>query len=325
VLATGSFDASVGIWRHEGPGSGAGEARDGGGDGDGDADGDEDWHFAVVLDGHESEVKSVAWSAGATYLATCSRDKSVWIWEEVGGVGDDEFETVAVLQEHEADVKCVVWHPEDECLASCGYDDTIRLYREDVDDWTAVAVLRGHENTVWAIDWEGINGGSGRDRVESGEMEVRPRIVSCSGDGSVKVWRRVGGGSGFNLAEERNRVTSILRTTSIEEHWEVQETLPQLHASAVLSVCWSKMSGRIVSTGTDGRIVIYEEKAKGANAAAEAKEWTVLAELEAAHGVYEINHVCWARRWDRGSTEDVEEVVLSTGDDGVVKVWTLDV
>lgn len=115
-------------------------------------------------------------------LATCSRDKSIWIWEDLDD-GDNNFETVAVMQEHGGDVKCVSWHPSEECLASGSYDDTIRIWREDLDDWGQVACLKGHEGTVWFLDWE-------RD-VEGGEGGGGgARLVSCSDDQSVRVWKR---------------------------------------------------------------------------------------------------------------------------------------
>ena len=293
VLATGSFDASVGIWKNSKIAS-KGEAIDR--NNYQDLDDEEDWHFAIVLEGHESEVKSVAWSAGGNFIATCSRDKSVWIWEEVA---EDDFETIAVLQEHEGDVKCVAWHPEEELLASGSYDNEIRLWKEEVDDWGCVEILRGHSSTVWAVAWE-LNASSAR-------------LVSCSDDMTIRIWKQ-------------------------SETWIEEARLPHTHERAIYSVAWSK-SGKIVSIGGDGRLVVYEEKPtnnadrgqgngnKGSLAdqtdeisavelSTQVKtEWVVAAEFENAHGVFEVNHVCWARRGN-------SEVIVTTGDDGTVKIWT---
>ena len=75
TLATASFDATVGVWCQVSEagledGAGAGEHAGGG-----------EWEPVDPLEGHESECKSVAWSADGRLLASCSRDKSVWVWE----------------------------------------------------------------------------------------------------------------------------------------------------------------------------------------------------------------------------------------------------
>ncbi|KAJ9623117.1 Cytosolic iron-sulfur protein assembly protein [Taxawa tesnikishii (nom. ined.)] len=359
ILATGSFDASAGIWkRYEGT-SGKMTNVDDEDEVDftrqrgEDSEGDEEWRFAVILDGHDSEIKSLAFSTTSPLLATCSRDKSVWIWEDVD---DDNFETVAVLQEHEGDVKCVAWHPDEELLASASYDDTIRLWKEDDDDWGCCARLDGHDGTVWWVEFEDVRrsglssqteGLSEQQRALLEEREASgPRLVSSSDDVTIRIWRRT--------PQEKKqkpsgpRIPSIIKSTSNEEHWFEEAKLPQTHERAIYAVSWSKSTGRIVSTGSDGKIVVYEERWLDSGSQANGKtdangnvtmehggqltdsgsaslsHWVVIAEYENAHDVFEINHVCWAKRADKGKRDDSEEIIVSTGDDGEVKVWTLD-
>lgn len=162
-VVTGSFDGTAGVWRrdegaHGGDAEGAmGEdGEEGGGE---EEEEKEEWEFSVVLEGHDAEIKSVAFSPSGQYLATCSRDKSVWVWEEVDGAG--EWETIAVLTEHEADVKMVAWAPGwvrgaggegeggfgggeggGECLASASYDGKVRIWREDGEgEWGCVGAV----------------------------------------------------------------------------------------------------------------------------------------------------------------------------------------
>lgn len=379
MLATGSFDATAAIWVGNSTHNGEdGERREREQNTNGEAEeedeDEDDYHFAVVLEGHDSEIKSLAWSSSGTYLATCSRDKSVWIWESLssssnngtfgyaGPADDDEdnYETVAVLQEHDGDVKCVAWHPEEEtCLVSASYDEGVRVWREDEADgeWGCVAVLEGHGGTVWCVDWEGSahddqhNAAGGRDRVDPAAAGVEnnengedgpqaisgPRIVTCSDDKTIRIWRRKPK-TPKPAPSAGPRIPSIIRSAGQEEEWYEETRLPQRHERAIYSVAWSKKTGRIVSAGSDGMIVVYEEEKSPAGAdvtmqdsgdkeeqeSSETKEWKVVFEVQAAHGVFEINHICWSKRWDREKSNKDEEVIVSTGDDGEVKVWIVD-
>ena len=99
------------------------------------------------------KVKSVSWAKSGQLLATCSRDKTVWVWEVAE---EDEYECSAVLNAHTQDVKKVLWHPLEDLLASASYDNTIKMFREDPSDqeWTCVATLASHTSTVWSIAFD---------------------------------------------------------------------------------------------------------------------------------------------------------------------------
>ncbi|KAH3666595.1 hypothetical protein WICMUC_005579 [Wickerhamomyces mucosus] len=201
-LACGSFDSTISVWGTD----------------------DDEWSLLAVIEGHENEVKCVDWSSNGDLLASCSRDKSIWIWE--ADDHNEEFECISVLQEHTQDVKHVVWHPSLDLLASSSYDDSIRLWKEDDDDWLCAAELKGHKGTVWCSDFEA--------------SEEKLRLVSCSDDCTVKIWE--------NQPDDYD-----------ENVWRLQSELPISHSRAIYSVSWSSNSGRIASVGSDGKLVIYEE------------------------------------------------------------------
>ena len=66
MIASASFDGTVVIW----------ECQNSSGN---------KWDQMASLEGHDNEVKSVSWSANGNWLATCGRDKKIWIWEKLRG------------------------------------------------------------------------------------------------------------------------------------------------------------------------------------------------------------------------------------------------
>ena len=269
----------------------------------------------MVLGGAErARERDQVGGVGGTFLATCSRDKSVWVWEEMD---DDNFEVVAVLQEHTQDVKHVAWHPEEALLASASYDDNVRLYREDVDEWVCCALLAAHTSTVWCVVFE--------PPASPGYQAARSaRLASCSNDLTVRVWTRTKRSGGATVGA----VTSILRSDPVEEEWVCSAVLPKVHRRSIYSVSWSARTGRIVSCGGDGLVVVYEECGPGGEAEGDGegkgeRAWKVVAMLRVAHGVHEVNRVAQSKRFDKDKRGDDDELVVSAGDDGGVNFWAL--
>lgn len=155
LAAVASFDATTSLWREV-------QERD-----PDEASGM--FECCGLITGHENEVKSADFSPSGEYFATCSRDKSVWIYETDKHF---EYECVAVLQSHTQDIKMVKWHPSQDVLFSVSYDDKIKVWGPDGDDWDCKETLEGHASTVWCLSWD----------------PVGARFVTCSDDRTLRFW-----------------------------------------------------------------------------------------------------------------------------------------
>jgi WD40 repeat protein len=294
ILATASFDGTVAIWedvsRHGG--TAAEEAE---------------YDCIAQLEGHDNEVKCVAWNSTGSLLATGGRDKSVWIWEcflpgTVGGDAGGDFDCVAVLNGHEADVKCCAfcpshgqWGDGDEILLTGSYDDTIKVWAEDAGDWYLAASLSHvHSSTIWSL-------------------AVSPsgtRLVSGSADGSLAIYKC------YSSTERKDRFPNDRETTNNNSSggnglWKCVGKLPDAHSAEVYSVSYAPAKaghGRICSAGADNRIQIYRE-AMGSS----SDQPTFLLDAAATITTGDINCCAW-HPYD-GS------LLASAGDDGAARIW----
>lgn len=321
VLASASFDGTVCIWEYFGDGDDAGgesaEQQDDGDGGGGEGQGGDaragGWECTAQLEGHENEVKCVAWNGTGSLLATCGRDKSVWIWEsflpggeggagynpDAGGEGDgdEEFECIAVLHGHGGDVKCVEFAPShgqwgdgDEVLLSASYDDTIKCWAEDGGDWYCAATLSAHSSTIWSV--AAAPGGV--------------RLVSGSADRSLGIWKC------YTSIEKKELFPDSVETSEGDGLWKCVGQLPSAHSLAVMCVhCAPSRAGhgRIATSGSDNAISIFREVGGGTS---DAPKFALDAFVDGAHSG-DVNCVRWHPT--NGS------VLVSAGDDGAVRLW----
>ena len=122
-LASGGDDAIIMVWQicHQGAvigGSFGGTVH-------------EQWKCVHMLRGHSSDVLGLSWSPDQKFLASCSVDNSVIIWN-----AKELPQKLTVLSGHRGLVKGVTWDPVGKYVASQSDDHSVRIWR--VSDWKEV-------------------------------------------------------------------------------------------------------------------------------------------------------------------------------------------
>ena len=291
-LASASFDATVAIYQRAE-------------DEENEEEDEVKFECVAALEGHENEVKSCAWSPSGSLLATCGRDKSVWIWESAPG---NHFECVAVLHGHTQDVKKVKWHETEDVLYSASYDDTVKTWKEDLDgdDWSCSGTTKAHESTVWDLTQEKVKEGG--------------RFATVSDDGWVKIWKAGGA--------QRTEISGSSSSSGKKDDAAPLEcSFRSGHDRPILCVDWlgdanrknsesgnKKQPATLAAGGGDNSVRVYREKETGV--------WEEAAAVVNAHED-DVNDIAWfSMASEKEETEQSTNYFASASDDGTVKIWT---
>ncbi|EFC48191.1 WD40 repeat domain-containing protein [Naegleria gruberi] len=273
-----------------------------------------------TLEGHENEVKSVAWNYKSAslmdqsddhdgedgdcgLLATCGRDKTVWVWEAIDKVGFSDFDCNSVCSGHTQDVKFVAWHPltrsnMPSLLYSASYDNTIRIWKEggfeedhdrQSDEWKCVGILRGHTSTVWGLAFE--------PQLSSDDPEYPQYMVSVGDDKSLILWREdvVGNYIDMNVTQVQT-ISDVHTRTIYYVDWCVYK-----HPSTGQSI------SLVATAGGDNTIAIYQFDTT-------TRQLKLLTKIANAHDS-DINCCIW--------NKNEFGLLSSCSDDGAVKFWKL--
>lgn len=111
---------------------------------------------------HSAVVRTLTFSANGTRLATGSWDGTVRLWNAVTGEHLRTSKSVRTL------ITSLSFSPDGKRIASSSYDGVVRILREKTAN--CESVLNGHSRAAWKVIFAG------------------QKLLSCSEDGSVRLW-----------------------------------------------------------------------------------------------------------------------------------------
>lgn len=269
----------------------------------------------LVLSGHMDAVYSAAWSPGGGYIVTASEDGTAKVWSASTG------EELITFSGHTGAVNDAAWSPDGICIATAGDDHTAKVWNATTGE--ELLTLSDHTDAVSSVAWspDGTRiATASKDRTariwdasmgtellslvfyyrseETHKKAVNSvawsedstRIVTASDDRTAKVWDASTGKIILDL--------SGMIVTISDDPFLGSILLNQ--GLALRSATWSPDGGRIVTTGDDRRVKVW-------NVVTREQLFTLSGHTGS------VNSVVWS---PAGETR-----IVTASDDGTAKVW----
>jgi WD40 repeat protein len=278
---------------------------------------------AVIDDGQSRTIRSCEWAPNGKLIASASFDGSVFIWEAQDR-SLTSWDRIATLEGHDNEVKSVAWNYEGNYLATCGRDKKIWVWeRVGRNDFECLSVLDGHTQDVKFIRWH----------------PTKSILFSASYDDTIRIWTEDDGEFyasktlvahnstvwGIALKDDGTRMVSCSDDGNIilwENHspsshdWQKVSSLLQLHEYAIYSIDWQTEGSYILTSSGDNAICLLEYT-RGEDGYGVLKQMQKITQAHTA----DVNCIRW-----NPSTENtqLQSLVLTAGDDALVKLWSLE-
>lgn len=280
------------------------------------------YHLICTLDdGQSRTIRSCEWSPDSKMIASASFDGTVIVWSVVDRTYSS-WSRLATLEGHDNEVKSISWNHDGLFLATCGRDKKIWVWEKmDKSDFECAAVLDGHTQDVKFIRWH----------------PSENILFSCGYDDTIKIWAEDDGDwyCVTTLVGHSNTVWSIALDsdgTSLvscsadlsvalwqsdspndaKRNWRKLSVLQRVHEYPIYSIDWNKLNRKIITGGGDDSISLLSCN-KGDDGFATLSFDYV--RKNAHEG--DVNCV----RWNPSYNPNLNGVLLSTGDDGLIQIW----
>jgi len=204
------------------------------------------WQLASTIEGHNSEVISLAFSADGKVLASASKRESfIRIWDPATG------QELRRLQGHQGDVNAVACNPAAQTVISASADGTLKEWRWQ--DGRSLATFRGHSAGVLCLsvtpDGKTLASGSDDKSIKIWDLAAHHLQQSIAGHG--------GPVSAVALAPAGNMVASGSLDSSARI-WDVSTgrelALLDQHTGPIHCVSFSP-DGKKLATGSQDKTV----------------------------------------------------------------------